>query len=214
MSKLRSFWRKLNGKFTNHELGFYTYETFKNIPSIPGFYAWFYPLQIHSRDLDEFIRVTKMVLDYDASSKGLPSVTGTLNFNWDELEIESTLKSKKQNLDKFRSIWLEYCSNDDKLSLLNETLHKASFILPPLYVGKATNLYERCQQHLRGGGEINDFHFRYQSHAKNNNIPLKSISDLLFVCIKSGETKEQSEKSEELYEAIIKLLAKPKYSKL
>ena len=212
MSKLRSFWRKLNGKFSNHELGFYTYETFKNIPSIPGFYAWFYPLQIHSKDLDEFIRTIKVVLDYDATSKGIPSSKGTVNFNWDILSFEATIISRPQNLESFRHIWDDYSSTDEKLQMLNETLHKASFILPPLYVGKATDLYERCQQHIKGGGDSNDFHLRYESYARENKIPLKTVSDLLFVCIKSGETREQSVESEKLFEAIIKLLAKPKYS--
>ena len=214
MSRINDIWRKLNGQSLNHELGFYTYETFDCIPSMPGFYAWFYPLRVHTKDLEEFIRSVNIILDYDATCLGNPTKTGQINFNWDNLILKASIESRHFNINSFSSIWDEYCKSDEKFKILKETLYRASFILPPLYVGKASDLHSRCSQHLRGTGDKNDFHNRYQEFAEIHKIPSKKVADLLFVCIKSGEKKEESEKSEELYEAILKIFTKPKYSVL
>ncbi len=212
---LNDIWRKLNSQFAEAEMGFYTMETFGKVPTKPGVYAWFYPLRIHTKDIDEYVKTINLILDYDSTSLGNPESIKDLKFNWDILSIKATMSTKPVDLTSYKLTWNNICSDDSNFKKLTETMMRASLFLPPLYVGKATNLNTRCQQHIKGVGskDVNDFHNRFQDYSLKNKLPIKKISDLLFVCLKTNESNEESNRTEELVEALLKNFSKPKYSK-
>ena len=207
--RLNDLWRSVN-----NEIGFYTSETFKNIPSIPGVYAWFYPLRIVTKDLYKFIHEVDVVLNYDCDTKGIPRKGTSINFSWDTIFQTVEIQTKTIDLSSFERIWNELVSEENEFDELRKVVMRASIFLPPLYVGKTNNLNNRCQQHINGTADDNNFHKRFEDYASLNNSTAKKISDLLFVAIKTRVENQHNIKNEGLIEAILKYFTKPKYSKL
>ena len=58
MSSINDIWRTIN-------IGFYTYKDKEKIPSSPGSYAWYCPLDIKSNNYDDFIQTYKTIFEYD-----------------------------------------------------------------------------------------------------------------------------------------------------
>lgn len=208
--RLNDVWRNVNS-----EIGFHTIETFKKIPSCPGVYAWFYPLRILDYNLENFIKEVNLVLNYDCETKGPPTRNHNFYLGWEIIKSTIEIHPKNVDVSHFKDIWDELISTEESFNLFRKIVMKASIFLPPLYVGKTTDLNYRCQQHINGKSkEDNIFHTRFTEYAEKLDLKANKISDLLFVYIKTNDDKEKSKRSEELVEAIIKLMAKPQYSKI
>jgi len=207
--RLNDVWRRFN-----EEIGFYTNESFKNVPFSPGVYAWFYPLRVVTTDLYEFLREVDIILNYDSEIKGKPKKENFIKFSWDTFHQQVELRTKTINLSSFEDIWNAAIQNENEFDELRKVIMRASVFLSPLYVGKTNNLNYRCHQHIFGTADDNNFHKRFMEYATLNEVKTDKISDLLFVAIKTREEKKQLNKTEELVESILKYLAKPKYSQL
>ncbi len=205
--KLNDIWRNIS-----LEIGFFTKETFESVPSSPGVYAWFYPLRITTKDPKEFIQQVNLIFNYDSINAGKPIIKSDIIRNWRKftqlLEVDYT----NGNILSFIKDWEKFTKVNESFDKLRTIIMKATIFMPPLYVGKASNLYNRCRQHLSGSLK-NDFHKRYTGYAERLNIKASSVSDLLFVCIKTNEIpSENEERLELLIEDILKTLSKPIYS--
>lgn len=209
MSELRlnDVWRSVN-----KEVLFFTADTFKDVPAVAGIYAWFYPLRILTNNIDEFIEEVQLILNYDSETKGAPFRESKSEINWETFIQKIEIHSKKADLSNFQHTWDEFTSDQKKFDELRKIIMKASILLSPLYVGKASNLKARCDQHINSTGKDNTFHKRFEEYANKVNSKSKRVSDLLFVAIKTEESKGESEESEKLIEGILKTLVKPKYS--
>jgi len=207
--RLNDIWRSVN-----EEIGFFTTETFKNISPSPGVYAWFYPLRIVTKNLDEFINQVDVVLNYDCETKGIPKKNNFINFSWDSLHQQIEIKTKIIDLTAFKKVWDDIIKKENEFDELRKVIMRSSIFLPPLYVGKTNNLYKRCQEHINGNLKDNNFHNRFEKYATDNNFAAKKVSDLLFVTIKTSKNNQQKINTESLVEAILKYLSKPKYSKI
>jgi len=210
---LNDIWRNVT-----EELGFYTKDTFDYVPSVPGIYAWFYPLIITSReDPIKFIQEVNTILNYDSLTRDLPIQNARLEFAWKNIHLNIMLNYKDPTMGKFLEIWDMASSDEEYFDLLRRSVLKASIFMPPLYVGKAKSLYRRCQQHLLGRDDENNFHRRFTTFARKNSVVFDKVSDLIFVCIRTEkEEKSTNDKNvddiEGLVEEVIKYLAKPLYS--
>ena len=138
--------------------------------------------------------------------------TGKNNFKPLEILGPIEIQSKKVDLSSFQHTWDEFSKDQKKFDDLRKIIMRASILLSPLYVGKASNLKIRCYQHINGNGSDNSFHKRFEDYANKVNSKSKKVSDLLFVAIKTEETQGESQESEKLVEGILKNLVKPKYS--
>jgi hypothetical protein len=206
--RLNDIWRKVNT-----EISFYTSETFDKVPHIAGVYAWFYPLRILTKDLDDFIEDVSTALNYDSTVKGKPYREFMTEINWESYLHKIEINPSKNKLDNFKSIWNTFTKDDSKFDELRKVIMRSSIFLPPLYVGKAVDLNIRCFQHINGRNKTNSFHTRFEDYAKTNELKVKKISDLLFVALRTEDDKTiNSDDAESLVEAILKQLAKPKYS--
>lgn len=177
--RLNDIWRKVN-----KEIGFYTKETFDKVPTVPGVYAWFYPLRITTKDPHAFIREVNTVLNYDASTEGKPIAVlnedKAIKFAWKTIDLNLELNFKKPNLDNFISIWNEALKSEKTFHHLKRVVMKSSIIMPPLYVGKTTNLYVRCAQHINGNDRGKNFHSRYVEFVNKNDgtVPKSKIFEM------------------------------------
>jgi len=205
--RLNDIWRNVG-----NEISFFTEETFKDIPSVSGVYAWFYPLRLTTKNIDEFINEVQLVLNYDCDSNGSPSRENSIKFGWDIIHQKIDFAPKNYDLNSFRHIWQKIANDQDKFDNFRKVIMRASILLTPLYVGKASNLKLRCQQHINGTAKDNNFNARYENYAQKLNISSKSVKDLLFVILKTDEKGDVSTESEKLVEAVLKNLIKPKYS--
>lgn len=205
--RLNDIWRNVN-----QEIGFYTEETFDNIPSSPGVYAWFYPLRIIDKNLDVFMSEVQTILNYDSNTEGEPEINTEHKLAWETICQKLTLKPKNDIKNTYRKLWNQIVEVEEDWNEIRKTIMRSSILLPPLYVGKAIDLNSRCKEHINGSDTKNHFHKRYEEFARKNEVNSSRVSDLLFVCIKINENKAQSKRSEELVEEIIKHLSKPKYS--
>ena len=206
--RLNDVWRNVN-----HEISFFTKETFESVPDIPGVYAWFYPLRVNSKDPIEFIKEVNTVLNFDAKIGGKPVIKESFELSWRSIHLNIALMCNEPNLGKLKSIWDDATKNEESFNWLRRCIMKASIFMPPLYVGKAVGLKTRCHQHIHGNDKENNFHRRFTEFAIKNDIPAKNVSDLLFACIRTIEDgKPQLTHLESLVEEVLKHLAKPVYS--
>jgi hypothetical protein len=206
--RLNDVWRTVGD-----EIGFFTNETFAKVPATPGVYAWFYPLRIVTNDLSSFMNEVDLVLNYDCDTRGVPIRDHPMSFGWQYLQMTGELKTKPIDLTTFQSIWDDALKIESSFNELRKIIMRSSIFLPPLYVGKTNNLRNRCKQHINGTGG-NNFNSRFEEYAKKTNSTAKRVSDLLFVSIKISNEEDILSRYEELVEAMLKYLAKPRYSKL
>ena len=206
--RLNDIWRKVNT-----EISFYTSETFDKVPHTAGVYAWFYPLRILTKDLDDFIDDVSIALNYDSFVKGKPFREFTTEINWESYNHKIEINPSNNKLDKFKHIWDLFTKDDNKFDDLRKVIMRSSIFLPPLYVGKAIDLNIRCFQHINAKNKSNSFHTRFEDYAEAKNLRVKKISDLLFVALRTEDDENiNPDDAESLVEAILKHLAKPKYS--
>lgn len=203
--RLNDVWKK-----ANEQIGFYTKDNFENIPSLPGVYAWFYPLRITSDKLSDFLKQVSFILNYDAVNAGLPSRTNEVIYNWEKLIIKIETANLDADYSRYENTWKKLCTTEN-FDTFRKIILKSSIFLPPLYVGKTTNLNIRSFQHINGTAG-NSFHSRFETHAeKNDYVSAKSVKDLLLVTLTTEEII-CDEDTEGLIEFLLKIFSKPKYS--
>ena len=168
-------------------LGFYTKETQHRIPETAGCYAWFVPLWLYRDDLDEFLRAVSALVNYEPN----PEKTVDAPFNWERVRFLVRRDIDTSATERKRDTWSRALRDPRAREALQRSLIEASLLLPPLYVGKAANLRRRYLQHAQGTGDGNDFHRRFAACARTSNLPL-SVSDLLFVCIKTPQAEQNA----------------------
>jgi len=212
---LNDVWRKI-GK----EVGFFYEENFVDVPSSPGVYAWLYPLRVLSKSpeaLLQFVSEVQTLLNYDSGTAGAPSHKAVLPAAWWSWSLAVNRAPKPFQLsDPLSRAWLEITANDKLFLEFQQSLLKASILMPPLYVGKADNLNTRCNQHLRGGRGSNDFHRRFEAFASDLNLPIRSVRHLIFACVRTGapfegETNPPLSPVHALVESIMKSICAPPY---
>jgi len=217
---LNDIWHNLG-----NEVSFFTSETFENVPTSPGVYAWFYPLRIVTKDLDEFLKEITTVLSFDAvnydeESGECAPVVEKFPFSWKSVELKAVLSltfPSQPTLSRITKIWDRFTADDASFDKLREIIMKTTIFTPPLYVGKtARDLNVRCSEHRSGSAkESGGFHGRYKSFAENKGLPAREVNDLLFACVSTKTTDyEESDKLEDLVETLLKHFAQPTYSKL
>ena len=161
-------------------LGFYTKETRGRIPEIGGCYAWFLPLWFYRTDLDELIKLVSAIFHYDQK----PEKDVEAQFTWESIKLRVSRASRERDAQQIDTVWRQALENSSARHMLQQTMLEASLLMPPLYVGKATNLRQRYVQHTEGYGEGNVFRSRFAECVDRLNLSI-SVSDLLFVCVKT-----------------------------
>ena len=194
-------------------LGFYTKETQDHIPEVGGCYAWFLPLWIYSKNLDEQVRLVSAILDYDQD----PEKEVEARFTWESILLRVRRASRARQSANIETVWDQVIADENARDLLQQTLLEASLLMPPLYVGKASNLKQRYVQHTEGRGDGNLFHSRFAAFASR--LPLSiSVSDLIFVCVRTPTGLTQVLTSagvanpEDMIEQILMRFCRPPFS--
>ena len=190
------------------QLGFYTKFTSDQIPAVEGCYAFFLPLWIYRKNLGDFLEALNRVMHYEPVSERSASVP----FNWESIELKARRDVKARAVDpRDLATWDRLVADDVGRDALERVLIEASVLMPPLYVGRAKNLQRRYVQHTRGG----PFHERFQECVQEAVLPL-SVSDLLFVCIKTAGQFENvaasTDRLESLLETILMQTCRPPFS--
>ena len=162
-------------------LGFYTKETKDKIPELPGCYAWFLPLWFYRSNLDELMQLVSGVLDYEQD----PEKEVEAPFTWESVKLRVRRGAAIQTSDSVRATWERLLADDHAHGALQDTLMRASLLMPPLYVGRTRNLRRRYLQHtIKSDKSKNDFHSRFAECAAALQLQL-SVSDLLFVSVRT-----------------------------
>ena len=199
---------------TDSRLGFYTKETKERVPEQPGCYAWFLPLWFYRSDLNELMQVVGGVLNYDKKLER----EANARFTWESVKLRVRRVAEIQATETIRSTWERVCADAQAKRELQQTMLEASLLMPPLYVGKTKNLRQRYLQHTEGNSyERNDFHTRFTECASDLDLTI-SVSDLLFVCIKTEQDSAQvplgvaEDDLEKLVEHILMQFCRPPFS--
>lgn len=157
-------------------LGFYTKETRNEVPELPGCYAWFLPLWFYREDLDQLMQIVGKLVAYDQVSEKEVDVP----FTWESVNLRVRRNAAFQATDDVRATWSKIYTDQAARQALQQILLEASLLMPPLYVGRTSNLKRRYLEHTAGS----TFHFRFTDYVKNLGIKI-GVSDLLFVCIET-----------------------------
>jgi hypothetical protein len=210
-------WRDIS-KYIN----IYTKRNFDDVPSKPGVYAWFYPIELPSMNIGDLAVELSSILNYDSKLKDEPISRSKIPFNWKDIEVSIAevphSSIPKHTYDK----WDKISKDRESLLHLRKIMLVSSILMPPLYVGKTNNLLRRCNEHRNSGKDENGFHNRFEKYTKNKKLVngrefnSKTIEDLIFVCIKTDFNEshtilEEDGKFEDLLEEILKIIAKPPY---
>ncbi|SMN00673.1 hypothetical protein SPONL_1508 [uncultured Candidatus Thioglobus sp.] len=207
-------WRRID----NH-MGVFVKGNYDQVPDGKGVYAWFYPLRVTTKKLDDVIEEFSKVAHYDAISKSIPKSSSVVEFNWSNSRISIKHSIKLKTIaKKVYEAWNLYKENDELFLELRKSIMSASLLMPPLYVGKTKSLRTRCMQHVKGEeGDNSNFHSRYESFAKKHNFSAKEVAELIFVCIRTDYEKYDMEEDggnmnpHSVVEAILKAAARPPY---
>ena len=212
VTPLRVF-RSLTG--AKSRLGFYTKETRDLIPEASGWYAWFVPLWIYCDDFDSFVHTVNGLFDYEQ----VPKRQVDVSFNWESVRLCLRRGARPAKTDsRIARTWSELILRDDAKHALQQTLLEASLLMPPLYVGRTSNLRYRYLQHIKlRSGDENDFHSRFSAHATSVDLKI-GVSDLLYVCIETpaglrayfGDSDESD--VNKLVERLLMRLCRPPFS--
>jgi len=207
----------LNDIWKNINIGFYTFKERDRIPTKPGTYAWYCPLDIRSPKFEDFIKTYKTIFEYDSKEKTKKMERKTeIRFPWKILKQSMQLSlldlPEKTPLSgkTVKELWNLINADENSLKKFRFALLKSSILLPPLYVGKTKNLSKRYKEHYESeiDSEKNNFKSRFMNHILGNDINI-AFEDLIFFAIPMETLPEHSE---ELLEEIIKLLSQPVYS--
>lgn len=215
---INDVWRDIS-KYIN----IYTSRNFDDVPSKPGVYAWFYPIELPSMNIGDLAVELSSILNYDSKLKDEPCNKKVIPFNWKDTEVRIKEIPHSRFDKKIIEKWDKM--SEDEVSLLHfrKIMLVSSILMPPLYVGKTNNLLRRCNEHRNSGNDKNGFHNRFEEYTKNKKLTndrgfhSKTVEDLIFVCIKTdfNESHKILEDDElffsDLLEGILKVLAKPPY---
>ena len=148
---------------------------------------------------------------YDAKYKGQPEIKEVLPLTWRKLVINIKEEPNREEIEQgIYNEWENIIEDDKKFEKFRELLLAASILMPPLYIGKTTNLYARCQNHLSGGdADKNNFKKRFENYAEEMKIGDKLVQNLIFACIYIDDNL--GDEAHSLLEGILKISAKPPY---
>jgi len=203
----------------NDKIKYFSLETFNNVPAEPGIYAWFYPLRLKGRELQDFIEDVNLVFNFYQNGKEIKESKAVFNMGWKKFALETGYKQVSKD-SSFIKEWEELCIDSAKtdsalmdIKELKKIIYISSIFMPPLYIGKATDLHNRCQQHIMGTfNESNVFHNRFRNYAALHKMSCRNIEDLIFACISTKKFNFKDNKYEKLIEQILLNLIKPMYS--
>lgn len=211
---INEIWMRLS----TDQVGFFTKDNDTKIPTIPGVYAWFFPIDLKLSDKDkikyQLVKLRK-IYSYDAKIHDLASLTNHYGFNWDPFSV--TIKKLPEFLQVSENQFDFY---DELLSLpANDQFNTRLYTLigtlftRPLYIGLTLNLKERYESHVNGYGKGNTFHKRFNDYIEKLGYD-DQVRDLLFVCIpflnyikSNGQIDLDSQLR--FVEALLKLLGQP-----
>jgi len=202
----------------HEKIRYYTYETFKNIPSEPGVYCWFYPLNIRNGELKEFLDEINIIFNFNYDDREKGNSRTEFSMGWRKYSLATEYKnisSSEPFLKKWSTLYIEAALSGDTKDLegLKKILFISSIFMPPLYIGKAFDLSTRCQQHIIGTTEKdNNFHNRYKNYTKLHKTSYRNVEELIFACISTKQFNLDDKKYEDLIEKMLMKLVKPIYS--
>lgn len=210
MSSINDIWKNIH-------IGFYTFKDKDRIPSSPGSYAWYCPLDIRTDNYDEFIQMYKTIFEYDSKKQtSIISRNSEIELPWKilkhsmEFALKLLPKEKKLSNCTIEDLWYEINTDKVLLRKFRIALSKSSILLPPLYVGKTNNLAKRHKEHCESdiNSEKGSFKKRFLNHVRRSDINI-DFEDLIFF---ATTLEDLPKNSEEFLEEILKLFSQPIYS--
>jgi hypothetical protein len=193
-------------------VGVYWRGRFDEVPPVAGVYAWFYPLRVTSYDLTEFLDEMRRVHLFDARARSVPCTSGRSRLGWSQVQWNLHLTNPTSLIPRsIEDAWQHAAANPECFDELRRVLLRSSLLMPPLYVGKAVNLRNRCSDHTSGSS---DFSSRFENHAEQVSFSARRVVDLLFVAMRTEQVSERSADTEALVEHVLKLIARPPYGVL
>ena len=214
MFSLDQLWLSLS----TEQIGFYPYRSRDQIPSRPGVYAWFLPLNLQGSP-EDFLASARKIFAYDSLSEGRgvwssDEANVKAGFNWDPLRIEIS-RDEKIKIPVGQAAHLSTLkeSPDSVKDSLRNALLASSIFAKPLYVGLANNLFRRHGDHT---SEQTDFCQKFTKYAHTLKMQI-TIQDLLFVCIPLAPIQIEDEKwyndaQVKVLEYMLKTLCQPAFS--
>lgn len=202
----------------NKRISYYTSDTYNYIPYSSGVYAWFYPLRIKTDDLNKYFEQVSAVMNFNKRKPFCGSYDENFSIGWRNFYIKSELK-KTSSQEKLSNEWFELFNkakesgDKTKIDKIKRIIFSASIFMPPLYIGKASNLNHRAFEHINGNSERNKntFHNRFERFALLKNLDHKHVKDLIFACIEN-EHLANDKREEGFIEQILMSFMRPPFS--
>ena len=160
MSTLNDVFRDLGS-----QIGVFWSGRFDKVPASPGVYAWFYPLRINSFNLTDFVDEVHRIQSFDAACKGQAVANLAHQFAWRTVFMDLKISPREFVIPAGISrSWDRIVRDQERFERLRRMVLRSTILMPPLYVGKTSNLNTRCAEHIHGTGK-GDFRARYEGFA-------------------------------------------------
>ena len=165
----------------DNRLGFFTKDLKNAIPESSGCYAWILPLWLYDDDLDKLLQLVCDLYCFEQP----PKREIEAGFNWEYVHMDVRRGAKVQVSEDMRKLWARVMTSSESKDSLQSALMEATLLMPPLYVGRTSNLKRRYLQHTdTRASDHNTFGNRFREFASRIGLRL-GVSDLVFVCIQT-----------------------------
>lgn len=188
----------------HQRIGFHTYATKHNIPAAAGVYAWVYPFTVGKRSIGEVLDDATRAQSYCPPGRNKP---GRVKLNWEKLKVSAEPVPGSPTPRFIELGWENIQKDADVARAFAEAIMVASVLARPLYVGLATDLRRRYEDHVTGRNS--DFHERFASYCAATKRPLR-VADLIFVAIPMKVSKLADEQIQAL-EWVLKHACQPPF---
>lgn len=213
---LNDVWRNLGER-----ISFNTRQTASDIPELPGVYAWFLPLWLYEdSDLNSLIGEISSLTFHDSDERtykttsGAPRRESVSEYCWDAINVRLEKVPRKIDSSKMADLWKKMILSDEEKRVFERSLMEATIFTKPLYVGKASNLRSRYEQHIESEkSDRNVFGRRLAEFAAAQELSIR-VSDLLYVTISmptSDSALMEESRLNELLEYVLKIIVKPPF---
>ena len=138
----------------------------EEIPTQPGIYAWFVPIVMtEGSDYEDVVKDLWHILAFDVNSEGVGQRDVAVDFRWPKYQLNlSRVYRKRSNTDRLSELWKNLAEKHGTRREFSTLLQKASLFMKPLYVGCASNLRTRFEEHASEGSDFSD---RFLEHLRN-----------------------------------------------
>ena len=195
----------------------YTRQNSERIPSTPGIYAWYLPLDVERDDVD-----LEPLLELSAAAQtfGKKGEASVALGSWARVSLNLSLELRERDRppDGIRGTLSDLRADDVSWTRFRRYMLLASLMTPPLYVGETGDLARRYTEHVGRVPDSSGFHPRFTAFmtaatesGRISSDRTLAVGDLLFATIQLPQASVGAPAFHKALEWFLKRMSRPPF---